>query len=358
MRPLLLALPLWVLTACATDELPQRGATDRRPGVSTRSLSLCVDGDATQGFASFVLTNADEVPITGSLSDVRQTIDGDAPGSGRWEGGETLDQADLDSNLHVTLVLDASRSIVEDELFEDMRLAAQQLLETGDRIWSERPGDFTWRVVWFDQWVWEADDDWTFADVPTIPAPTPDDDGFTRMFAGVDFSVDQLTGLRAEGVAAGDRDNHLLVVFTDGRDNSSGRRSPAVPFERGQTESEAGFTVHPTSRVSQDDIVAQLEGLDFLQVSLLALGNDVDQGVLDSFAQAGRGQVFAGNDIEQLFADAERSFETLKTVGWRLPVNPGEELLWELDFSVEGFTSDTTVQLPILRTRETPDCAP
>ncbi|MEN0068199.1 MAG: hypothetical protein AAGA48_39115 [Myxococcota bacterium] len=356
MRNLLNVISLSILSACATDELPERDATNRRPGVSTRSLELCVDGDATRGFASFVLTDNDGVPLTGDGSSVAQTIDGDAPGSGRWEGGESLDQTDLDSDLHVTLVLDASRSIVEEGLFDDMRQAAQRLLEDGAERWAARPGEFTWRVLWFNQWVWEADDDWAFADVGSIPEPTIDDDGFTRMYAAIDFSVDQLTGLRAEGVAARERDNHLLVVFTDGRDNSSGRVSPPVPFESGSTATEATFAVHPTPVVTENDIVAQLEGLGFLQVSLLALGNDVEEDVLDRFADAGRGQVFAGDNLDQLFGDAERSFETLKTVGFRLPLNPGDAHDWELSFTVDAWPESTDIVLPIMREASTPDC--
>ncbi|MBX2802774.1 MAG: hypothetical protein KTR31_34150 [Myxococcales bacterium] len=356
MRPFTAAIGLSLLSGCAVQELPQRSATERRPGVSTRSLALCVDGDATQGFASFVLSDVDGVPVTGEVSSVAQTIDGDRPGSGRWEGGQSLDQTDLDSNLHVTLVLDASRSIVDDGLFDDMRAAAQRLLEQGDARWAERPGTFTWRVLWFNQWVWEADSSWTFDDIPSIPAPQMDDDGFTRMYAAIDFSTQQIRDLREAGVAAGDRDNHLLVVFTDGRDNSSGRVSPEVPFAEGTTETDAEFAVHRTPVVTEDDVIARLEALDFVQVSLLALGDDIDDDVLDRFADAGRGQVFAGDDLERLFTEAERSFETLKTVGWRLPLNPGELHDWQLDFSVDGFANETRIRLPVMRDPQTPDC--
>jgi hypothetical protein len=275
-----------------------------------------------------------------------------------WEGGESLDSTNLSSDLHVTLVLDASSSIAEGALFEDMKSAAVGLLEQGMAAWEGRPGTFSWRVVWFNQWVWEADADWDPADIQSIPGPAEGDDGFTRMYSGMEFAVAQADQLRMEGVADGPRDSHLIVVFTDGQDNSSGRDSPAVPQSQGLTESGAGYTVHATTATSDrvlEDVITSSS--DWLQVSMLGLGEGVDEGVLNAFARAGHGSVHTADDVGALFVDAEKSFETLQTVGWRLPLNPGEAHTWQLEFAVDDLPEPTTVKLDIERSEQTPACS-
>lgn len=357
MRTLPLLIGPFLIAGCPSD-LPNQPATERRPGVSTRAVSLCVDGDATEGFASFVLNTIQGDTIAAGDTEVTQTIDGAAPGSGKWEGGQSLNATDLDSNIHVTLVLDASSSIVESKLFEETKAAALELLTRGKETWKDRPGGFTWRVVWFNQWVWEATGEWDFDDLQTIPGPAEEDDGFTRMYAAVDFAIDQATRIRAEeGLAAGDRDTHLIVLFTDGRDNSSGRDSPKPPLVNGTTTSKATYTVHPTTVVTEDDVEAALDSRDWLQLSILSLGDDVDDRVLQGFADAAEGgQVYSGDDVEALFGRAQRSFETLQTVGWRLPLNPADPHVWRLSFQVNGLPQPASVRLDVMREANTLDC--
>lgn len=356
MIPCLIGLSL--LTAGCPSGLPNQVATERRPGVSTRAVSLCVDGDATEGFASFVLNALNGDTIGAGETTITQTIDGAQPGSGKWEGGQSLDAMNLDSNIHVTLVLDASSSIVESGLFDQTTTAALDMLNQGRDLWKDRPGGFTWQVVWFNQWVWESTGDWELEDIQSIPGPAKDDDGFTRMYAAVDFAIGRTTEVRnQEGIAAGDRDTHLIVLFTDGRDNSSGRPSPKPPKTSGVTSSKATYMVHPTEVVTAADVEAALEARDWLQLSILALGNDIDDRVLERFSDAAEGgQVYNGNNVENLFGRAARSFETLQTVGWRLPLNPGEEHAWRVNFDVEGLPQTSSVRLDVMRDSTTPDC--
>lgn len=357
MRALACVLALASLEACK-KELPSVPPTNKRPGVDTRVVDLCVDGDATEGFASFVLTRPDGNSVPARETTVTQTIDGVAPGGGKWEGGESLDETNLSSDLHVTLVLDASSSIAESALFEEMKSAAVGLITQGMAAWEGRPGTFTWRVIWFNQWVWEAGADWEVSDIQSIPGPAEGDDGFTRMYSGIEFAVAQADQLRLEqGIADQPRDSHLIVVFTDGQDNSSGRDSPPVPQEQGTTDSGAAYAVHPTTATTDRAVESLISSnSDWLQVSMLGLGDGVDQFVLESFARAGNGTVFAADDVSQLFVDAEKSFETLQTVGWRLPFNPNEPHLWELQFAVEGLKQPTTIKLEVERTDDTPAC--
>jgi hypothetical protein len=304
-----------------------------------------------------VLSDVKGNTIPASVTTVTQTIDNDPPTSGKWEGGESLDEEDLESDLHVTLLVDASASIAASANFDTMKDAAVDLLSQGEELWSTRPGLFDWRILWFNDWVWEADDDWELEDIPSIPGPGDDADGFTRMYAGIDLAIDQADTLKKSGVADGDLDNHLLVVFTDGQDNSSGRDSPAVPFETGVTDTKASYTVHATTAISLAATKERIEKTSgWLQTSMLALGDDVDADVLEDFAEAGRGVVFAADDIADLFSDAAKSFETVQYVGWRLPFNPGEKHKWKLDFKVEGLPKVTTVEIDVERLADAPPC--
>lgn len=356
MRKLAFLLTLASLGACKKD-LPSVSATNKRPGVETRTVDLCVDGDATEGFASFVVKREDGTSIPGSQTSVLQTIDGAEPGSGQWEGGASLDETNLSSDIHVTLVLDASASIAESALFSEMKSAAMGLIEQGMATWEGRPGTFSWRVIWFNQWVWEADADWLPSDIESIPGPPEGEDGFTRMYSGIEYAVNQAETLREQGVADGPRDSHLIVVFTDGQDNSSGRDSPAVPMAEGSTDSGASFSVHTTAATDEDNVEALLRGAnDWLSVSMLGLGGGVDGAVLDSFAQAGNGNVFQADEVDALFANAETSFEILQTIGWRLPFNPGELHEWRLEFTVDDLPQSATIELEVERDEQTPAC--
>lgn len=356
MRHVVSLLAVAILASGCEDPLPSVTATRNRPGVETRVVEYCTDGDATEGFASFVVKNESGSAIPGSNTTIGQLIDGFRPGSGIWEGGDSLNEENLSSDLHVTLLLDASDSVVEAKLFDAMLESARTLLQEGELQWSDRPGNFTWQVMWFNQWVTRADGQWTFDDIVDIPPPTDDFDGFTRLYSSMEFAIREATETRNGGVAAGDRDNHLLAVFTDGRDNISGLDSSEPPVAQGTTTNGAAFSTFPTTAINRSSLEELMRTRPWLQVSLLGLGANIDRDELDALAEAGGGTVFEGNDIERLFARAERSFEILQTVGWRLPFNPDEPHIWELEFQVEGIDRPAMIRLDAERTAETPAC--
>ncbi|MEN0065763.1 MAG: vWA domain-containing protein [Myxococcota bacterium] len=340
--------------ACSGDTVVQ--ATKNRPGVELRTAEFCTDRDATEGFASFVVKTIDGGAVPASETTITQTIDGEAPGSGLWEGGQSLDEENLSSDIHVTLLLDASDSVVEAKLFDLMKESAEQLLRDGETQWAERPGNFTWQVIWFNQWVSRADGDWTFDDIADIPAPPQEFDGFTRLYSAMEFAVRNASEARTNGIAAGDRDNHLLAVFTDGRDNISGLDSEEPPVVDGLTKNGAAFTTFATNAINRAQLEELMRNRPWLQVSLLGFGSSIDSEELDALAEAGGGTVYEGNDIERLFTRAQRSFEILQTVGWRLPFNPDEPHIWELEFTVNGIKRSASIKLDAERTAQTPEC--
>jgi len=343
--------------ACKNDPLPSVSASKNRPGVETRTLELCTDNPATEGFASFVVYTEDGGAVPGSETEITQVIDGEAPGSGLWEGGQSLDEENLTSSVHVTLLLDASDSVVDAGIFDDMKAAAEELLRQGEAQWEERPGEFTWQVIWFNQWVSAAQGDWDYEDIADIPQPPEEFDGFTRLYAAMEYAIGNATQQRANGVASGDRDNHLLAVFTDGRDNISGLASEEPPVTEGVTENGAPYNTFATNAITRVQLERLMLNRPWLQVSLLGFGPSIDSEELDALAAAGGGTVFEGNDIERLFTRAQRSFEILQTVGFRLPFVPDDPHTWELEFKVKGIKKPATIKLDVERTEDTPICA-
>ena len=338
------------------DDLPSITATKNRPGVETRTRELCTDRDATEGFASFVVLTEDGGAVPASDTTITQLIDNEEPGSGLWEGGQSLDEENLSSDLHVTLLLDASDSVVDAELFDQMKASAEELLRQGATQWEERPGEFSWQVIWFNQWVSAAEGEWQLEDIADIPPPPEDFDGFTRLYSAMEFALRSAETARDNGIADGDRDNHLLAVFTDGRDNISGLDSQEPPVPSGTTSSGATFSTFATTAITRTQLERQMQNRPWLQVSLLGFGNNIDSEELDALATAGGGTVFEGNDIERLFSRAQRSFEILQTVGFRLPFNPGEPHIWELEFKVKGINREAKIKMDVERTSQTPEC--
>jgi len=359
MRLLVSFSTLALLAAGCTNEVRTVQASKNRPGVDTRTVELCTDRDATEGFASFVVSSLEGGAVPASDTNITQVIDGEEPGSGVWEGGQSLGVENLTSDLHVTLLLDASNSVVQAGLFDQMKASAEELLSQGAAQWEERPGVFTWQVIWFNRLVNAASDaqgEWEFADIRDIPAPDPDDDAFTRLYAAMEFAIRDATATREEGIADGDRDNHLLAVFTDGGDNISGLPSgdPKIPSD--VTKNGKAFDTFGTNSINRAQLERLMENRDWLQVSMLGLGSEIDREALDSLARAGNGTVFEGQDIERLFSRAQQSFEIQQNVGFRLPFNPDEPHVWELDFKVKGIKRPSTIRLLVERTDETPMC--
>jgi hypothetical protein len=71
---------------------------------------------------------------------------------------ESLLQADseeLDSSIHLGLVLDASYSMLlhNPPAFDPMLTAARNAVIEGLALYAGRPGDFTWDVEWFNETI-------------------------------------------------------------------------------------------------------------------------------------------------------------------------------------------------------------
>lgn len=293
-------------------------------------------------------------PVPPSEYRVRLFLDGNRLGTGAFD--ETVlgsDARELELNLFLMLVLDASYSLERftRPQFTAMLQAAENLVLRGADLWSRRSGRFDWSVLWFNDLLARPDPAHldTFR-LLNIPPPAPGD--FTKLYSAISAGLQVSTDLRSSGVAAGTRDRHVLVVFTDGRDNLSNFANPTVeesgrlgngdPFRR------FGWPATDLSRVLQE-IAAHPASPQGLTVHTVGLGASCivaaspcfDQVALGQIAQVGLGQTLdAFDDVISLFHEISGEFETLKTDGAILALAPAtyafDVVVERLDGSASG----------------------
>jgi hypothetical protein len=229
------------------------------------------------------------------------------------------------------------------------------LVQQADDQWSSRPGTFTWRVVWFNDYVFEGPEDWEASDILSIPEPTQLN--ATRLHAAIAHGLDVAEDIRSPPRAEGDAnsDSNILIVLSDGQDNSS---------ERAISTPDLDFAVDAPVVDSRAEAVKQIEGVDWLTLHMLVFGDDVDAEPLGAFSDAGGGRLVsrptnARSGIDELFDEALKEFVTRETVGFYAPVRVGE-WEWSIEFDVASITDDKRAQPLLLSTevRVDPDNTP
>lgn len=271
---------------------------------------------------------------------VRMFIDGEQLGVGGRFGESVLDRdsAELDLNVFVLLVLDASFSLQQfrPPQFSSMLRSAQDLVDEGLRIWRNRGGSFDWNIVWFDELISRPEpslmDRFRMANIPE-----PEPGNFTKLYAAVSNAIEFSTNLFGRGVATGPRDRHVMVTFTDGLDNLSSFANPEV---RRQGELRNG---DPYPRVgwratARDDVLEEIAQHprypENLTIHSIALGESCtanpsgacfDEAALSDIAQVGFGQlVVSSRGVSDLFDLIQREFTTLQSSGAVVALPPGE----------------------------------
>jgi hypothetical protein len=138
-------------------------------------------------------------------------IDGEQLGVGGRFGESVLDRdsEELDLDVLVQLVLDASFSLEQfnPPQFSRMLDGAEDLVQTGEQIWSDRGGTFDWSTVWFDELISRPDAALTSEfRISDIPEPAPGN--FTKLYSAISNAIELSTDLAGEGIATGPRDRH------------------------------------------------------------------------------------------------------------------------------------------------------
>jgi hypothetical protein len=278
---------------------------------------------ATDVVLKFVARRADGTPLCADDVSVQLLMDG-AP-----LDSEAILQADAKAqevNLMYSLVLDATRSMLlhSPPAFEPMKLAAQKSVRTGTQLWTERPGIFAWTVNWFDDFVYRPAERWP--EDALLGIADPDDASFTRLYAAVDFAIDDLAKRREEAGLADDAHN-VMVIFTDGHDNHPAWNPPQVRDQLVQPEVGHSFHKIAWPTVEFSTLLEKIRSTPALTVHTIGMGNDIDEAALRSLAQAGNG-IFVnngkGSSIEALFARVTREFTTIQSSGATIPNPSGD----------------------------------
>lgn len=326
------------LVGCGDDdfgsgetESPSQGGSSGPTGPITLELSgtptVGYDAGRTTVVVQFVARGRDGVPLSPADVSVQMLVDG------RALDNESLLQEsaqELTASLHYGLVLDASGSMLQHTppAFAPMKAAARKSVEDGIALWQNRPGAFSWDANWFNDFLFYRQGSWVPADLESIPAPQLN--AATKLYAAVQFMAQEMRRAYLAGTAAGPRDHHVMVIFSDGADNfsnfdNSGTATATQTTTTGKTFQRFGW---PTTTL--EDAVAAVNAHPRLTVHVLAMGSQLNPGDYDKLkqlSQAGSGQFLANatsDGTTQLFERVTKEFTTLQTRGATIPQQSGD----------------------------------
>ncbi len=320
-------------------------------GGSAAALNLELSGQPTVSFDSaigtttvlldYLVRDSDGALLDESGLNVRLYVDDEQLGVGGRFSESVLDRdaEELDLNVFVLLVLDASFSLqqLNPPQFTQMLNAAQNLVDTGTQIWRNRGGQFDWNVVWFDELI-SRPDPGHVRSFRIANIPVPEAGNFTKLYAAISNAVELSASLAVDGVAAGARDRHVLVTFTDGLDNLSAFDNPEVQRE-GRLRNGDPYPRVGWRATALDDVLGEIAQHPLyptnLTVHSIALGTRCadgsqsgpcfDETALGDIAQVGFGQLRASpRNVDSLFDLIQREFTTLQSSGAVMALNPGE----------------------------------
>jgi hypothetical protein len=249
---------------------------------------------------------------------------------------ESLLQQDseaLSVNVHYGMVLDSSYSMLlhQPPAFAPMKAAARDSVNSLLGMWSAggQKGQVSWDFLWFEEMLNLPTDSWNPDDLLYLPEPAAGSS--TKLYSAVDAMVGRMRQKYEAGVAAGERDMHVLVVFSDGADNYSWFDNSSTPTEellvpsRGRTYQRVGAPA-----TSLEQLTADIAGHPRLTVHTIGLGNDIDVAALKQIAQAGHGLNVTNASsaaIGDLFAEVLQASVTVQTTGATMPLPPGDYAL-------------------------------
>lgn len=246
------------------------------------------------------------------------------------EGLIEQDSESLSANLHLTLVLDSSYSMLQHSVsaFAPMLSAARRTLSAGSGLYVQRPGIFEWDLVWFNDAIYRPiaatpANRWTPQDVERIPSPAAG--SFTKLHAALKDAV-QTSIAHAEQFGSGPRDQHLVVAFSDGADNYSWFDNASLSGQ-GSIDTNRQYRYSGAAPVNRTDVETLLKNHPEVRLHVMGLGSAVNDVELQSLSRAGRGQYFKNLDpakVDQLFEKVILEFTSVQTHGATIPLPPGE----------------------------------
>lgn len=239
---------------------------------------------------------------------------------------------DLAVNIHFSMVLDASFSMTQHTppAFEPMKEAARASYQSVLDTWAQRPGDAKFSLIWFSEVLNQGtfntntNRDWRPDDLLAIPTPTAGT--ATKLLASVRTMAQYMNSQYQSGVFNGPRDQYVMLVFSDGKDNYSWFDNSSVDGTF-STTSGATYRQFGATAATLDDVKAVIQAHPRLTVHVIGLGSAIDRAELQAIAAAGGG-VFLENPssktISDLFDRVMREFLTIQTRGAEIPLPPAD----------------------------------
>jgi hypothetical protein len=316
-----LLLLQWACSGDGDDPTdPGQPQTIRVELIGTPELSFNPDNGTTNVVVQFIARDENSVPLTEDDVEVELQLDGKAIDT---EAILERDSEELASNIHLTMVLDASYSMLRHEppAFQPMLKSARRTIQEGRNVYLDRPGEFDWSMFWFNDLIYEPTEPWPDFVIESLPEPTPGT--FTKLFAAVRRAVEDTN--RRAAASTKSREHFILVVFSDGADNYSWFANPEVAGSS-TIANDYTYDYQGSNPVTKEDALAAIRDHPDLQVHVAGLGSSVNDKELSELATAGHGRYFKNLDPSQvstLFDQVIREFTTMQTQGVTLPVPPG-----------------------------------
>lgn len=275
----------------------------------------------------FVARTGDGTPLEQQDIAVDLRLDGAPVDS---EGILQEDSEQLRSNMYLSLVLDASYSMLEQSppAFDPMLAAARKTVAAGRALYADRPGEFDWKLFWFSDRIFtplenSSGTEWLDTDIERIPPPDPGT--FTKLYAATQVAVERSRDF-AEQIGDDPRDHHVIVVLSDGADNYSWFSNTEI-FGNGSAGTNRNYEYFGYPATSKDNVLNTIHSHPSLRLSVIGLGSAVEDAELQELATAGNGTYFKNPNPDQLDAVFHRvalELTSIQTRGVTLPLPSGD----------------------------------
>ncbi len=300
------------------------------------STSACSESDSayTQVSIQFIARDNDGFAIDPRLDSEPTTLTSTILIDGRPANNESTTEHEsqlLKSNMMLSLVLDNSDSMTEQS--NSMKSAAISILNRTKLALESNSSTFNWEVLWFNDNLFKptlnaAGEPWTIASINQIPAPT----GGTGLYKAVHHMVGIHQARYEQGVAAQERDQHIMIVLSDGKDTLSHYDgfdpTPSLPIQNADdTLRWTKFDWYSVGLDDTDGYISLIEAIikmPKLQIHVVGLGTQANSsGELQTIATTGKGLYFDSEEgsssisIDQLFKKVQKEFITIQTISLR-----------------------------------------
>lgn len=297
----------------------------------TPQLTYLESNGKTQVIVQFSVRDGAGIPLPEDQLEIQLNID-DQP----LDVESLLNQSSIELavNLYFAMVLDASYSMTQHTppAFQPMLTAASDSYQEVLDLWSTRPGEVKFSLLWFDEVMNQSQDDtgsitrvWAPDDILTIPEPiTPK---ATKLHSAVKVMADHMQSEYNNGVFNGARDQYVMLVFSDGADNYSWFPNDDIVPTTKITSSGASYQQFGTVATTLAEATQAISGHPSLTTHVIGLGSAINTTELTEIAAAGDGTYQANpssENIDQLFQSVVQQFTTILTRGAEVPLPPSD----------------------------------